>query len=171
MFVSPLNVIRIQQDLKEYELLCKKFKYTPAKKEFDDIVQFILLHSGNGTGIYESFSYETVEDYLYENFIYKLNEKDRDKFEAGGETADTVAALGAGAVGAAVSAAAFSLDGVATWITYFIKSGAVKKPMQKVYDESINLLGEYNKIYDLKVKKAKLEGSEEPKADFPAYLG
>jgi hypothetical protein len=42
---------------------------------------------------------------------------------------------------------------------------------EKIYDESINLLDVYNKIYDLKVKKAKLEGSEQPKADFPAYLG
>ena len=166
MFVSPLNVIRLQQDLKEYELLCKKFRYTPAKKEFEDIAQFILLHSGNGTGIYESFSYETVENYLYENFIHKLNE-----FDAGEDTGKTAANLGAGAVGAAITGAAFSVEKIGTWIIYFIKSGAVKKPMQKIYDESINLLDVYNKIYDLKVKKAKLEGSEEPKADFPAYLG
>jgi hypothetical protein len=151
MFVSPLNVIRLQQDLKEYELLCKKFRYTPAKKEFEDIAQFILLHSGNGTGIYESFSYETVENYLYENFIHKLNE-----FEAGGDTAQTAANLGA----EALSADKFRVKEVGKSIIYFIKSSAVKKPVQKIYDESINLLGEYNKIYDLKVKKAKLEGSE-----------
>jgi hypothetical protein len=166
MFVSPINVLKIQQELKEYQDLCRQYNYSPAKKEFDEIVKFILLYSGNG--IYESTKLEeNVSDYLFENFQFKLNEA----FEAGDDTASTAVGL-AGDVGkGAVGLAAVGAEKIGTWITYFWKKGKVKKFADKPFQMSNKLLDEYGQIYKLKVKKAELEGKKEmPKADFPGYL-
>jgi hypothetical protein len=166
MFVSPINVLKIQQELKEYQDLCRQYNYSPAKKEFDEIVKFILLYSGNG--IYESVNLEeNVSDYLFENLQIKLNE-----VEAGDSTASTSLKMAGDAAKGAAGLAAAGAQEIGTWITYFFKKGKVKKFADKPFEMSNKLLDEYSQIYKLKVKKAELEGKKEmPKADFPGYLG
>ncbi len=162
-----MNVLRIQEELKEYRKLCNQFKHSPAQQEFDEIVKFILLYSGNG-GMYESVEFEdpTINKYLFENFKEGLNE-----FEAGGDTASTAIKAGSDAVKGAATMAAFGAEQIGTWITYFFKKGKVKKFGEKEFQLSTKLLDEYSQIYKLKTKKAELEGKESPKADYPGYLG
>jgi hypothetical protein len=183
MFVSPINVLRIQEELKDYQRLCQEYNHSPAKEEFDDIIKFILLMSGNGTGIYESAQYEIMDEYLYKKFIKELNENNSVprwkkplpekllEVEAGDQTASALVSAGSGAVQGAVGAVAFGAEKIGTWITYFFKKGKVKKFAMKEFDLSNKLLDEYTQIYKLMVKKAELEGKDPPKADYPGYLG
>ncbi len=151
-----MNVLRIQEELKEYRKLCNQFKHSPAQQEFDEIVKFILLYSGNG-GMYESIEFEDsdINQYLFENFKESLNE-----FEAGDSTAST-----------AIKAGIDSAKSIGTWVVYFFKKGKVKKFGEKEFKLSSKLLDEYEQIYKLKLKKAELEGKDAPKADYPGYLG
>jgi hypothetical protein len=169
MFIAPMNVLRIQEEIKEYRRLCQQYQYSPAKEEFDDIVKFILLMSGNGTGVYESVENQNVDDYLYKKFTQDLNESLLE-FQAGDQLADianTTVDAAKGIINAGKDAAAKA----GPWITYFFKKGKVKKFGEKEFQLSTKLLDQYNQIYKLKIKRAELEGNDPPKADFPGYLG
>jgi hypothetical protein len=164
--------------MKHYKQLCLEYDYTPAQKEYEDIVRFILLFSGDG--ISESILNENSStlDYLYESFIEDLNEAHAStngeaEFDttAGAAIAGVKAVGKEIAVGAAGAAAGISLAavGIGTWISYMFKKGKVKKAANKEYDAANTQLNDYAKIYQLKSKKAELEGKEAPKGDFPGY--
>lgn len=179
-FILPTNVLGIQNEMKDYRKLCLQYNYTPAQKEYEDIVRFLLLFSGDG--ISESIINENSStiDYLYESFIEDLNEAhsevdgEAEWDTAVGVAANTVnragkaAAVGAAAVGAGAVLAAASIG---SWISYMFKKGKVKKAANKEYDAADVQLNDYSKIYQLKSKKAELEGKEAPKGDFPGYPG
>lgn len=179
-FILPTNVLGIQNEMKHYKQLCLEYDYTPAQKEYEDIVRFILLFSGDG--ISESVLNENSStlDYLYESFIEDLNEahsstSGEDEFNtaagaaiAGVKSAKDAVVGGAAAVGAGATLAAV---GIGTWISYMFKKGKVKKAANKEYDAANTQLNDYAKIYQLKSKKAELEGKEAPKGDFPGYPG
>jgi len=177
-FILPTNVLGIQNEMKHYKQLCLQYDYTPAQKEYEEIVRFLLLFSGDG--ISESIINENSSslDYLYESFIEDLNEAhvETDGAEmfdkVAGETikgvqkVGKVAAVGAAAVGAGAVLAGASIG---AWISYMFKKGKVKKAANKEYDAAVTQLNDYAKIYQLKSKKAELEGKEAPKGDFPGY--
>lgn len=179
-FILPTNVLAIQNEMKHYKQLCLQYDYTPAQKEYEDIVRFILLFSGDG--ISESILNENSStiDYLYESFIEDLNEAHSSTDgEAEWDTAagaaigtakkaGAVAVAGAAAVGAGAVLAAASIG---SWISYMFKKGKVKKAANKEYDAAEAQLNDYTKIYQLKSKKAELEGRAAPKGDFPGYPG
>ena len=71
MFIRPTNVLRIQEELKEYQRLCAEFKHSPAKEEFEDIVNFILTQSGSATGALSESISEKDMSYLFESFKEK----------------------------------------------------------------------------------------------------
>ena len=72
MFIRPTNVLRIQEELKEFQRLCAEYNHSPAKEEFEDIVKFILLQSGSATGALSESVSEFDMDYLFENFKERL---------------------------------------------------------------------------------------------------
>ena len=179
-FILPTNVLGIQNEIKPYKQLCLQYDYTPAQKEYEDIVRFILLFSGDG--ISESILNESSStlDYLYESFIEDLNEAHSSTDgEAEWDTAAGAAISGVkaaknavvGAGAAAVAGATIAAVGIGIWISYMFKKGKVKKAANKEYDAAETQLNDYSKIYDLKSKKAELEGREAPKGDFPGYPG
>ena len=177
-FILPTNVLGIQNEIKPYKQLCLQYNYTPAQKEYEDIVRFILLFSGDG--ISESILNESSStlDYLYESFIEDLNEAHAStdgeaEFDtaAGGVIAGVKSAKNAvvGAGAAAVAGVTIAAVGISVWISYMFKKGKVKKAANKEYDTANTQLNDYAKIYQLKSKKAELEGKEAPKGDFPGY--
>jgi hypothetical protein len=179
-FILPTNVLGIQNEMKTYKQLCLQYDYTPAQKEYEDIVRFILLFSGDG--ISESIINENSSslDYLYESFVEDLDEaRAETNGEAEFDTAVGTAVAGVKAaknavVGAGVAAGAgvaLAAVGIGAWISYMFKKGKVKKAANKEYDAADTQLNDYAKIYQLKSKKAELEGREAPKGDFPGYPG
>lgn len=158
MFVQPLNVLRVQEELKKYQELCNQYNHSPAKKEFEDIVNFILLQSGNGTSIYESNS-DTI-DYLYENFVQGLNEA---------ITTDGAAEFDS-AAGAAIGAAKSVMKGLAVgaaltgvYIAFLFKRGKLKASLDNEKKIEMDKLNSFKKIIDLSVQVAKIKGEAPPK--------
>ena len=75
MFISPIGVLKIQSELEDYKKLCDAFNYSPAKKEFDEIVNYILLQQGGmSSGSMCENKTNSVLDYVYESFVIELNE-------------------------------------------------------------------------------------------------
>ena len=158
-FITPINVLRIQEELKEYKKLCQQFEYSPAKKEFEDIVQFILLHSGDG--INESVN-ESSMDYLYESFIDRLDLQEG-HIETDGEAEwDTAAgaAIGTGkklVTGLAVGAALTGL-----YIAFLMKRGKLKSSIGKELSLEQKKLDKFGELAKLKVDYANKTGKELP---------
>jgi hypothetical protein len=173
MFIKPTNVLRIQEELKEYEKLCKQFNHSPAKKEFEDIINFILTQTGSATGaLSESIDIrESDIDFLFENFNEKLDLVIEDRgIETQGE-AEFDTAVGAVKT-AAKTAGALALGGaigVGVWIAYMFKKSKVKSAVKEESAFAMKMLDDYSKIYQKKLELAKLEGKEPPKAQFPGY--
>lgn len=167
MFIIPSNIIRIQQELVDYKNLCKEFNYSPAKKEFDDIVNFILLNSGSDIGMFESSNYEKNSNYLYENFINSLQLLERGGSSSveytGEEGVEDLASLGfhtarKAAVGLAVGAGA-----AAVYIAYRFKKKKLDAALKKENDIEMKKLDIFKDISDLAIKIAKLKGTTPPK--------
>jgi len=165
-FILPTNVLGIQNEMKDYRKLCTQYNYTPAQKEYEEIVRFLLLFSGDG--INESNANENSSfDYLYESFIEDLNEAHSStNGEAEFDTAVGVAAAGVGTVAAG---AVFAAKSIGDWISYLFKKGKVKKSADAEYNTAQEILDAYTQIYELKLKIAELEGREAPSSDFPGY--
>jgi len=163
MFVIPTNVFRIQQELKDYQRLCQQYNHSPAKEEFDDIVNFILLHSGGGVGMFESIQLnESTNNYLYENFIEKL-ELNEDEPYKGEDAVDTL-------VGNAVDIAKKAAIGIAVggalasvYIAYRFKKKKLTASLGKEKEIEMQKLDLYKQMADLAIKIAKLKGEAPPK--------
>ncbi len=171
MFIRPTNVLKIQEELKEFKKLCDEFNHSPAKEEFEDIVKFILLQSGSSTGALSESISESDVDYLFENFNERLELVIEDRgIETQGE-AEFDTAVGAVKT-AAKTAGALALGGaigVGVWINYMFKKSKVKAAVKEENAFAMKMLDDYSKIYQKKLELAKLEGKEPPKAQFPGY--
>jgi hypothetical protein len=169
MFIRPTNVLRIQEELKEYQKLCSQFNHTPAKEEFEDIVKFILLQTGSSTGALSESITSSDINFLFENFNENL-EFISEAAEVDGE-AEFDTAVGAVKT-AAKTAGALALGGtiaVGVWIAYMFKKSKVKSAVKEENAYAMKILDDYSKIYQKKLDLAKLEGKEPPKATFPGY--
>jgi hypothetical protein len=159
MFVQPLNILRVQEELKKYQELCNQYNHSPAKKEFEDIVNFILLQSGNGTGIYESNDF-TV-DYLYENFLQGLNEA---RLETDGAAEfDTAAGAAIGAAKSVMKGLAVGAALTGVYLAFLFKRGKLKSTLDNEKKIEMDKLNSFKKIIDLSVQVAKIKGEAPPK--------
>ena len=166
MFIKPTNVLRIQEELKEYERLCREFNYSPAKEEFDDIVKFILLQTGSSTGALSESISTTDSNYLFETFKEKIDEYAETQGEAEFDTAvgtlKTAAKVTAGlAIGGAIA--------VGVWIAYMFKKSKVKSSVKQENAAAMKILDDANTLYQKKLKLADLEKKDPPKAQLPPY--
>lgn len=185
--MKPTNILKIQEELKEYRKLCSQYNHSPAKEEFEEIVKFILLYQGGQGGSMLESNIEISKfdsDYLYEDFLKRLNFQNENLSEAltaDGEkefdsavdmARDVAGKLTAGAAGAAAGAIGLATLGaisVGGWISYLFKKGKVKSAAEAEYKTAEKKLMDYIQIYKLKLKKAELEGSDPPKGDWPEY--
>jgi hypothetical protein len=159
-FILPTNVLGIQNEMKHYRQLCLQYDYTPAQKEYEDIVRFILLFSGDG--ISESVLNESSStlDYLYESFIEDLEEAhsevdgEAEWDTAAGATINTTKNIVKGlAVGAA-------LTGI--YIAFLFKKGKIKSSLEQERKLELEKLKGFKKVVSLQVKLAELENKEIP---------
>lgn len=170
MFIKPTNVLKIQEELREYEKLCREFNHSPAKEEFDDIVKFILMQSGSSTGALSESLSERDIDYLFENFNEKLGFINEAHIETQGEAEfDTAVGTVKTAAKTAAGLATAGALGVGIWIAYMFKKSKVKSAIKEEKATAMKILDDYAKIYQKKLELAKLEGKEPPKAQFPSY--
>ena len=166
-FILPMNVLRIQDELKEYRKLCNAYNHSPAKQEFEDIVNFILLHSGDG--INESFEgIQSIEDineatktYLYIKFNESLNE---DHLE------NTGSAEWDSAVNATVNTAKNITKGLAVgaaltalYIAFLFKRGKIKSSLKQEQSLEMKKLDQFGELAKLKTQYAEMTGKEMPK--------
>ena len=164
MFIRPTNVLRIQEELKEFQRLCAEYNHSPAKEEFEDIVKFILLQSGSATGALSESVSELDMDYLFENFNERLELLlEGSAIETDGEaewdtavgTVNTVAKK----VGASI------VLGVATaglYIAFLFKKGKIKGSIEKEKSLEMKKIDKFQDIVDLKVELSKIKGTEVP---------
>lgn len=163
-FILPMNVLRIQEELKEYRKLCNAYNYSPAKQEFEDIVNFILLHSGDG--IDESVS--SIEDvnestltYLFESFSESLEE---------GHLENTGSDEWDSAVNATVNTAKKITKGLAIgaaltglYIAFLFKRGKIKSSLKQEHSLEMKKLDQFGELAKLKTQYAEMTGKELPK--------
>jgi hypothetical protein len=170
-FILPMNVLRIQDELKEYRKLCNAYNHSPAKQEFEDIVNFILLHSGDG--INESFEgVESIEDineatktYLYIKFNESLNEKG-----GGGHLENSGEEEWNSAVDATVGTAKKITKGLvigaaltALYIAFLFKRGKIKSSLKQEQALEMKKLDQFGELAKLKTQYAEMTGKEMPK--------
>jgi hypothetical protein len=166
MFIQPLNVLKIQEELKKYQELCIQYKFSPAKQEFADIVQFILLHSGDG--ISESIDYENnlSFDYLYESFMSNLstslNEAQHEEVDTVGNF-DTAVGIVHGTAKKAILGALGAATLAGLYIAYLMKKGKLRGSMKQEHQLEMSKLEMYQKVITIGVKLAKMKGEPAPK--------
>jgi hypothetical protein len=174
-FIKPINVLTIQDELKRYRELCLMYQHKPVRDEFADIIQFILLHSGNGNGGALGESIETIEnieqsstfDWLYESFIEELElvtEKGGGHIEAGGEEEfDTTVGLVAGTAKKAVNTVIAGAAIAGLYINFLFKKGKLKGSIAQEGQLEMSKLNLYEKVITIGVKLAKMKGESQPK--------
>jgi hypothetical protein len=170
MFIRPTNVLKIQEELKEYERLCAEYNHSPAKEEFEDIVKFILMHSGSATGALSESISESNMNYLFESFNEKMEPLLEAHLETDGE-AEFDTAVGAVKT-VAKTAGALALGGVigaGIWIAYMFKKGKVKGAVKQENAAAMQILDDAAALYQKKLKLSQLEDKEPPKAELPGY--
>lgn len=182
MFAKPINILTIQRDLVEYRKLCDEFNYSPAQKEFKEIIDYLLLQGGAATAggaMTESFSDRDIK-YLYENFCFKLNETNTNEatvilegkpLETDGEAEfDTAVGTAKTAVVGAAALGVAGIVGAGMWIAYMMKKGKVKGAVKQETAAAMEPLEAYKEIYLKKVELNKLEGKTLPSgSDAPGY--
>lgn len=164
-FIQPINVLRIQEELKKYKELCAAYQHKPVMDEFRDIVNFILLQSGGDSILGESNETETVSEstmeYLYDKFMEDLIAEAH--MEVGGdEEWDSTVNIAASSVkkvaaGIAVTAAAAGL-----YVAFLFKKGKLKASIAKEADLEKQKIKMFEKVAALKYKIAEIEGKEIP---------
>ena len=163
MFIKPTNVLRIQEELKEYQRLCAEFNHSPAKEEFEDIVNFILTQSGSATGaLSESISEKDI-NYLFESFNEKLESLLEAHIETRGEEEFDTAVGAVNSV--AKKAGAAIVVGAATaglYIAFLLKKGKIKGSIAKEKSLEMKKIDKFQDIVDLKIELAKLKGDAIP---------
>jgi len=169
MFIKPTNVLRIQEELKEYQRLCGEFNHSPAKEEFEDIVNFILTQSGSATGALSESISESDMNYLFESFKERLEPL----LERGGGGGGHIEADGEAewdtAVGAvnniAKKVGTGIVVGAATaglYIAFLLKKGKIKGSIAKENSLEMKKIDKFQDVVDLKVELAKLKGDAIP---------
>jgi hypothetical protein len=178
-FIKPMNVLYIQQELKEYERLCAEYNYSPAKEEFEDIVRFILLHQGGQTSgaMCESIS-ERDMNYLFENFNekmellleYKGGDGSGNPLTADGSAElDSAVGLAKTVAGKAISTAKTIGAGIVIgaaaaglYIAFLFKKGKLKGSIAKETSLEMKKLDKFQEVVNLKIELAKLKGEPSP---------
>lgn len=157
---NEFNLLR--EELNEFVVICNNYKYTPTKEEFDDVIRFILLQSGNG-GATLCESYETnpfdILNHLYES--YGFLEKNTLNEEAYDPQKDTESAVGLviAAGGAAAAGVAGTAIGIGKWIQYLFKKKKVKKACAKELEAEVSKIQMgWNKLAGLKKKLSEITG-------------
>jgi len=172
MFIQPMNVLRIQEELKRYRELCLQFRHKPVRSEFDDIVNFILLQTGADSFLGESTNLideplnESTSNYLFESFMEKLevelNEAQHEEPDTVGNFDTTVGLVhGYAKKGVMAVVGAAALAGL--YIAYLMKKGKLKGSMQQEHQLEMQKLGLYEKVITIGVKLAKMKGETQPK--------
>lgn len=172
IFMKPTDILKIQEELKEYRRLCVNYGYVPDRNEFDEIIKFLLLNQGGqGGAMMESVvsDWKTIDpgvDYLYKNLNKEINEE----IEAGGSqffdsAMDTVRSSSNIAVGLVAGTALVA----GLWIAYMFKKSKVKSSIKNELSVAMDILDDYSTIYKKKLELAKLEGRDLPKASMPEY--
>lgn len=163
-FTQPINVLRIQEELKKYKELCLAYQHKPVMDEFQEIVNFILLQSGSGTTLGEST--ETINDstmeFLYESFI-----EDFPVFEghltADGEAEwDTAVGAAVGGVKKVAAGVAVTAAAAGFYVAFLFKKGKLKASIAKEADLEMQKIKMFEKVAALKYKIAELEEKEIP---------
>lgn len=164
MFIRPTNVLRIQEELKEFQRLCAEYNHSPAKEEFEDIVKFILLQSGSATGALSESVSEFDMDYLFENFKERLEPLlEGSAIETDGEAEWDTAVGTVNSVAKKVGASI--VLGAATaglYIAFLFKKGKIKGSIEKEKSLEMKKIDKFQDIVDLKVELSKLKGTEVP---------
>lgn len=168
-FILPMNVLKIQEELKQYRDLCNAYNHSPAKKEFEDIVNYILLFSGDG--INESFGgLKEIDDstmtYLFESFNEDLNEAGSSgpHTQVDGEAEfDTAVGVVTGTAKKALTGLAVGAAAAGMYIAFLFKRGKLKSSLAQEAKLDTSKLGLYQKIIDLAVQLAKLKDEPAPK--------
>jgi hypothetical protein len=165
-FIIPINVLQIQEELKKYKQLCDEYEHTPAKKEFEDIVNFILLHSGTSGDIFESKIDEYTLNYLYEDFSYKLNEARGDSrhLETDGEgewdtAVDHAVGISKKIIGGLVIGATLAT----VYIAFLFKKGKLKSSLDNEKKIEMEKLSAFKKVIDVAIKVSKAKNEPPPK--------
>jgi hypothetical protein len=154
----------LNSELNEYVVICNNHNYIPTKEDFKEIVDFLLLFHSGSTTLCESVD-ESVIDNLYET---QINAGGGVGWDAAGDfdkAVDTVNKLAAGSIAAVATGAV----GVGMYVNYLFKKTKVMISSAKEKKILSKRIKNYKKLYDLKIKKWELEGSEgePPQMDIP----
>jgi hypothetical protein len=165
-FILPMNVLRIQDELKEYRKLCNAYNHSPAKQEFEDIVNFILLHSGDG--INESIkSIEDVNEstltYLFESFNESLNEAGGHLENSGSEEWDSAVDATVGTAKKITKGLVVGAALTALYIAFLFKRGKIKSSLKQEQALEMKKLDQFGELAKLKTQYAEMTGKEMPK--------
>lgn len=147
----------LRTELNEFIVICNSYNYTPTKNDFQEIIDFILLYNSGGTTLCESVD-ESVVNKLYESF--ELNEGSWNTEKEFDNAVGAVNAIGSFAIGTTIAGAV----GVGMYMKYLFKKIKVAMSVAKEKKIVTNRIKNYKKLFDLKVEKWKLEGSDK---DFP----
>lgn len=163
MFIRPTNVLKIQEELKEYQRLCAEFNHSPAKEEFEDIVKFILMQSGSATGALSESISEADLNFLFESFIERLEPILEAHVEVDGE-AEWDTAVGAvnnitKKVGAGIVVGAATAG---LYIAFLLKKGKIKGSIAKEKSLEMKKIDKFQDVVNLKVELAELKGDAIP---------
>jgi hypothetical protein len=163
-FIQPINVLRIQEELKKYKELCLAYQHKPVMDEFQEIVNFILLQSGSGTTLGESV--ETINDstmeFLYESFIEDFP-MFTERIEVGGdEEWDSTVNIAASSVKKVAAGVAVTAAAAGFYVAFLFKKGKLKASIAKEADLEMQKIKMFEKVAALKYKIAELEEREIP---------
>lgn len=151
--ISPTEYSLLSDELNEFVAICNRYNYKPAKEEFQDIINFLLLFQSGTTTLCES----SLVDFLYEEKLSLITEESNTTYDPKGDTesATGLAIAGASTAVAAVTAATI---GVGMFIQYLFKKGKVKAAAAKEGDTMMKKLEPFNTIYQKKKELAALKG-------------
>jgi hypothetical protein len=148
----------LRTELNEFMVICNSYNYIPTKNDFQEIIDFILLYNSGGATLCESID-DGIVNKLYES--YDLIEEG--SWDTGKEFDNAVGAIntiGSFAIGSTIAGAV----GVGVFIKYLFKKTKIAMSVAKEKKIMTNRIKNYKKLFDLKVEKWKLEGSDK---DFP----
>lgn len=152
----------LKTELNEFVVLCRDHNYSPVKDDFEDIIKFLLLYQNGSATLCESY---LVED-LYESFSLNEERAMYDNEKNWDSAVGTVNTLGKIAIGTVIGGAI----GVGLYMRYLFKKAKLAISVAKEKKIITNRIKNYQKLYNLKVKKWELEGKkgEAPVMKIPA---
>lgn len=147
----------LKNELNEFVVICNSHNYIPSKSDFQEVIDFILLYNSGSTTLCES-----VDNYLIDN-LYESFELNEGSADAEGDFDNAIGFISKTTTVAATSVVAGAV-GVGMYVKYLFKKGKLAMSVAKEKKVLLNRIKNYKKLFDLKVQKWKLEGSDK---DFP----